>query len=129
MSGDHQFFPSVHDSSSTSSDIWSSLTFNTPKSSEQLFKPLPWPKTSSLSIAEYQPLDAFCPPEGPRWLSTTDQDVVSELGIRLVEIELLTIIGEHGDNHGKNFFLSEMDVHLRRIRLGRPLLQHPSSIY
>lgn len=105
MSGDHQFFPSVHDSSSTTSDIWSSFTFNTSTSSEQLFQPLPWPKTTSLSIADYQPLDVFCPPEGPRWFSTSDQDVVSELGIRLVELELFKMMGDHGDNRGSMFVI------------------------
>lgn len=112
MSGDHQFFPSVHDSSSISTDIWSNLTFNTSKSSETLFQPLPWPKTNSLSIAEYQPLDAFCPPEGPRRLSSSEQDVVSELGIRLMELDLLKIMGEHGDNHRSMCIESQSKVYI-----------------
>lgn len=100
MSGDHQFFPSLHDNSANTSDIWSTLIrpINTPKSSAQQFEPTPWPKTNRLAEAFYQPLNAFCPPEGPCWLRPSDEDVISELGIRLAEIELLNIMGEKVDN-------------------------------
>ncbi|KAJ8416263.1 hypothetical protein AAFF_G00382850 [Aldrovandia affinis] len=51
-----------------------------------------WPNTGRLTVPEYRPLEFYCPPTGPAIWSEGDE--ICELGIRLKEIELLTLMGE-----------------------------------
>ena len=105
-----RYFPSIHDNSNASADIWSTLIHNhatlhlklqqqqQQHRSVQRKPATVRPDWSGILVAqEYQPLEVFSPGAvGPsaRW---SEEDDICELDIRLKEIELVTLMGDSFD--------------------------------
>lgn len=90
------FFPSLHDTPHVVEDILGSM-FGTTDSELSLLEPRPWPETSKLIKAEYQPLEFFSPPPGGAAEPWSEQADMGELFIRFKELDLLSLLEEESD--------------------------------
>ncbi|KAI4894894.1 hypothetical protein NFI96_003891 [Prochilodus magdalenae] len=92
------FFPSLYDPPHAVGDIWGSMVSNGGRA-PSLLEPQPWPETSRLLVAEYQPLEFYSPPPGGAAEPWGELDDICELNIRLKEIELLDQLAEEKTDH------------------------------